>query len=289
MAKKSLPVYNIENFRHFNTQNYFYANSMKRHLEEHHFTATPHKHDFFLTVLFLRGSGTHEIDFTSYKIVPGTIFLLTPGQTHNWKLSKDIDGYIFFHTKEFYDETSVTSILNFPFFNSIHNPPIVSVNSKNINKIKNLFSEIKAEYSENNALKFQKLHALITLIYIELARLYKGKEISSNQTYLSKVRQLENLIDVNFKTIKYANEYANLLAMSEKHLNRISKSCLNKTTTDIISDRIILEAKRALTHTNLSVSKIAENLGYFDNSYFARLFKKKTGETPLNFMKKNRH
>jgi AraC-like DNA-binding protein len=80
-----------------------------------------------------------------------------------------------------------------------------------------------------------------------------------------------------------------MMAMSEKHLNRISKACLNKTTTDLITDRILLEAKRSLTHTTLCIGEIAENLGYLDNSYFARFFKKKTGETPLEFMKKNRY
>ena len=79
------------------------------------------------------------------------------------------------------------------------------------------------------------------------------------------------------------------MAMSEKHLNRISKACLNKTTTDLITDRIILEAKRELTHSNLTVREIADKLGYFDNSYFARLFKKKSGQTPIEFIKKNRH
>lgn len=287
MAKKILPIYNIDNFRHFSNENDFYANSIKKHIAEHHFTVTPHKHDFYLTVLFTKGRGTHNIDFTSYKIKPGVAFTLSPGQTHNWTLSKDIDGYIFFHTKNFYDEASIASIKNFTFFNSIHNPPVVSVTNKS--KINTLFAAIKLEYESNEPLKFQKLHALVTLVYIELSRSYNKNEAPKNQNYLSKVRQLEDLIDVNFKTIKHAHEYASLMAMSEKHLNRISKTCLNKTTTDLITNRIMLEAKRDLTHTNLNVSEVAEKLGYFDNSYFARLFKKKSGQTPIEFMKKNRH
>jgi AraC-like DNA-binding protein len=287
MAKKLLPIYNIDNFRRFTSENDFYANSIKRHIAEHHFTVTPHKHDFYLTVLFTKGSGTHDIDFTSYAVKPLSAFTLSPGQTHNWNLSKDIDGYVFFHTKNFYDEASIASIKNFPFFNSIHNPPVVSITNKN--KINTLFAEIKVEYENNDPLKFQKLHALVTLVYIELSRSYNKKEAPKNQNYLSKVRQLEDLIDVNFKTMKHAHEYASLMAMSEKHLNRICKTCLNKTTADLITNRIILEAKRDLTHTNLTVGEVAEKLGYFDNSYFARLFKKKSGQTPIEFMKKNRH
>jgi AraC family transcriptional activator of pobA len=61
-----------------------------------------------------------------------------------------------------------------------------------------------------------------------------------------KLRKLEHFIDVYFKTKKYAHEYASLMNISEKHLNRICKECLNKTTSELIAERIIIEAKRLL-------------------------------------------
>ena len=74
-----------------------------------------------------------------------------------------------------------------------------------------------------------------------------------------------------------------MMFISEKHLNRICKECLNKTTSDLIMDRIMLEAKRMLVHSTKSVPEIAEQLGYLDSSYFSRLFKKKCGKTPIEF------
>ena len=288
MQKKTLPVYNIDSFKNFEKQNEFYANDLRRHLKEHHFILTPHKHDFYLVVLFTHGSGTHEIDFINYKVEPGSVFLLRPGQMHNWKLSKDINGYVFFHSKEFYDsKAGPEKIQDFLFFNSIHNSPLIVLKDKYKKNIANLFSEIKTEYEENHLLKFQKLYTQVTLAYIELSRLYKAKKLTEKQSYLLQLKKLEELIDQNYKTSKYPYEYADRMAMTEKHLNRICKTSLNKTTTDLISDRIILEAKRLLTHSNLTVSQVAMNLGYSDNSYFTRLFKKKTGETPLSFMRKN--
>jgi len=72
--------------------------------------------------------------------------------------------------------------------------------------------------------------------------------------------------------------------VSEKHLNRICKTCLDKTLSQLIIDRIVLEAKRRLAFAKSSVSQIADELGYSNNSYFIRLFKKKTGKTPVEFM-----
>ncbi len=73
--------------------------------------------------------------------------------------------------------------------------------------------------------------------------------------------------------------------MSEKHLNRICKTCLNKTASQLIIERVVLEAKRRLAFVKSSISEIADDLGYANTSYFIQLFKKKTGKTPVEFMK----
>ena len=76
--------------------------------------------------------------------------------------------------------------------------------------------------------------------------------------------------------------------LSEKHLNRICKECLNKTTSDLIAERIILEAKRLLIHSKHTVTEVAAELGYNDNSYFSRFFKKNSGETPIQFLTRHK-
>ena len=101
---KIFPVLNINDFDFEGNTNQFYANKFSNHLNDFHKTITkPHKHDFYLSVLFTQGKGTHVIDFNRYDIKPGSLFFMLPGQTHDWVLSDDIEGYIFFHTKSFYD------------------------------------------------------------------------------------------------------------------------------------------------------------------------------------------
>jgi AraC family transcriptional activator of pobA len=284
--KKALPVYNIKHFKEAISGNDFYANYFVPHVKEHHIATTPHKHDFYLIVLFTAGKGKHEIDFTEYPIKPGTVFLMSPGQIHNWTFSEDIDGYVFFHSQPFYDEGFIKqSIRDYPFFHSIHNQPAVQLTKKSQPAVEALFKEIVVEYQMNELLKFEKLHALITLVYIELSRQYKTTAKPGNENYLDKVRKLEALIDKHFREKKYPYQYAELMNMTEKHLNRISKSSLDKTTSELISERIILEAKRILIHSKLPVSEAAFALGYEDTSYFSRFFKKNTGQTPVEFMK----
>ncbi len=291
MKEKDLPVYNIQTFNH-EADTHFYANTLQEHLEKHHFIHVPHKHDFYLSILFTKGSGKHEVDFTMYSVKPGYVFMMSPGQTHNWKLSGDVEGYIFFHSKPFYDlEFTKERIGQFPFFNSIYNSPLITLKGVPLKKVTELFREILEEHTKQKQLKQLKILSLVNLVYIELTRVYIPGKTIENQigSYLSKTRKLESLIDEHFKNLKYPKDYANLMSMTEKHLNRICKTMLNKTTTQLFTDRIILEAKRLLVQTDWSVNKVAETLGYDDNSYFSRLFKKHGGDTPLSFAIKYKH
>ncbi len=284
-----LPIYKIQHFKEKQDEAGIYANFFVPHIKHHHIVTFPHKHDFYLIVLFTKGSGTHEIDFITYDIKPGTVFMMTPGQLHNWTLSKDIDGYVFFHTKDFYDKGFATnSVLDYPFFNSIHNAPLITLQKKSFEKVSLIFREIVEEYQHTNLLKYKKIHALISLVYIEISRHYLSATKIENETYLLKLRKLERFIDTSFKFKKYPREYANLMNLSEKHLNRISKECLNKTTSALIAERITLEAKRLLIHSKYTVTEVASELGYDDTSYFSRFFKKNCGETPIKFLSKYR-
>src|SRR6185437_10608630 len=248
----------------------FYSNNLRVHLNTHHFINSPHKHNTYIAILFTKGSGEHQIDFDCYRVKPGSIFLLSPGQVHNWTLSKDVDGYIFFHSREFYDSFfNARKITAFPFFYLQQNYPVIYLTPKNQQKIEAFFKEINTEFKSDFLYKSEKLCMLADMVYIELSRLYKVKEenITSNVSYL-KIKRLQKFIDENFKTKKFPHEYAELMNMSTRHLSRLSVETLGKSTNDLIIERIIIEAKRMLVHNNSTVSMLADELGYDDYSYF---------------------
>jgi AraC-like DNA-binding protein len=240
-------------------------------------------------VLFTKGSGVHEVDFSAYKVKPGSVFLLNPGQTHHWELSDDVEGYIFLHSKSYYDQSySHNTVDGFPFFYSAQNTPCIYLGKPDEAKINSLFAEILDEHNGNSMLKYRKICSLLDILYIELSRLYIGKnypKVASSSNYSMKLKQLEQLVNENFLEIKSPAQYAALMNISPKHLNRISQTLVGKSTSDIITDRVILEAKRMLLHSENTVSEIAALLGYSDYSYFSRLFKKACGETPTEFSK----
>ncbi len=284
---KTLPIYKILDFHQKDPGNHFYANDLHIHLKEHQFTNHPHKHDFYLTVLFTKGSGTHEVDFIKYKIKPGALFTLKPGQMHNWNLSANTRGYVFFHSKNFYEERYTNEKLNnYPFFASFDSTALIQLDTSVSKHIETLMCEIVKEYKRIKLRSDQKIHSLVNIIYIELMRSFAPTQRIQNQTYLMQVQKFEDLIEKNYRDLKLPKDYAEKLFITEKHLNRITRSLLNKTSTQLIGERIILEAKRSLFSSKLNITEISDELGFNAPSYFIRFFKKHVGETPLAFSKR---
>lgn len=267
-----------------------YVNTFSNHVVLNHtLINTPHSHDFFLCVLFTHGLGTHEIDFSSYKIRPGAIFLLIPGQSHFWSFESKPEGFIFFHSKSFYELNFSSHLLSdFPFFSSLRNPPLLHVNEISLKHFKSLFKELLLEYKSSEPFRELKLVNIINTIYIELARSYAlNKDIHQlvSHKYAIQLERLLAMIDTHFYQEKLPKYYADQLSMTPKHLNRIVRGTINKTTQQLISERVLLEAKRLIVHTSYSISEIAYVLEFSDYAYFSKFFKLKTGMTPMEFRK----
>ena len=95
-----------------------------------------------------------------------------------------------------------------------------------------------------------------------------------------------NLVNAEFNKTRSVNSYAEKLNITPGHLNDIIKKKLKITAKEFILSRIMLEAKRLLNYSDLTISEIALKLNYQDLSYFIRSFKKLTGLTPLQFRRK---
>ncbi len=124
---------------------------------------------------------------------------------------------------------------------------------------------------------------MLLVIEREKRKNIKSSNIITNQntTYLT----FRDLLENNFYKNWSVSDYADKLAVSTKTLNSITKKQSGKTVSQTIADRIILEAKRRLTHTNAYVNEIALHLGFQDPYYFIKYFKKQVSISPTEFRK----
>jgi AraC-like DNA-binding protein len=283
---KKNPVYSIQNFTAPISQKDLYVNTFKNHLETHIFIDKPHRHNFYLLVLFTNGSGVHEIDFARFDIKPGSLFVLQPGQIHHWQLSSDIEGYIVFYSQEIYNVYfGNKKIENYPFYQSVMNQPEIFFDANELTRVQPYFDLMIAENKKNFPKKEDKLLNLLDCIHIEISRKYLSDTNHITHSCNYKIHQLEQYLEQFYKTEKSPSFYAFKMNITLKHLNRICKDILNQTVTKLIAQRIILEAKRLLINPTLSINQVADVLGFDNYSYFTKLFKKQAGITPSEFRK----
>ena len=281
---KKYPIYNIQRFNCNSVNSDLYINTFKNHLIDHNFLEEPHRHNSYVLVFFTKGSGTHEIDFDIFTIQPGSMFFLQPGQMHHWNLSDDVEGFVIFYSQEMYNlYFGQKTIGEYPFYSSMDNKPEMFFDISESKAILPYFESLILETQTIQLLKQDKIMNLLDIIHIEIARKYSETYFHEAHSYNVKIKNFEVLLEQNFKIEKAASFYASRLNITLKHLNRICNEILQKTTTEVITDRIILEAKRMLMDKKFTINEIASELSFDDYSYFTRLFKKHTGMTPTNF------
>jgi AraC-like DNA-binding protein len=100
---------------------------------------------------------------------------------------------------------------------------------------------------------------------------------------LQLTKQFKTLVEENFGKMRRVDEYADLLYISSKHLEKTIKETLGVTPKQLIHDIVLAEAKLLLKQTDKTISEIAHDLKFEDQSYFSRFFKKHTLITPQEY------
>jgi AraC-like DNA-binding protein len=147
------------------------------------------------------------------------------------------------------------------------------------------FSEKKEEQLYSAILK-ESCNTLVALVISQYLGIAKPVETHTRFEVIS--REFKAALEGRFKIVKDPAAYAGLLNISMSYLNECVKAVTGKSVTSQIQQRVTLEAKRLLYHSDRSVKEIAGDLGFDDHSYFTRLFTKVVGMTPLAFRAKNR-
>jgi AraC family transcriptional activator of pobA len=285
VTNKEIPVYSIDSFVK-NTKN-IGAYEVKTFEVNRNYPVTyPHRHHDFYEILFItQGTGNHAIDGHDFAIKPNSIFFLSPGQIHDLTLSDDVQGFIFLFSSAFYhfNKTDPYKLFELPFFYNLsaHTPPIYLSENTDIELINNYFKNSIAESLQNLPETDEVIRAYLDLLLIFCKRIYPIQEASDSQSK-SKilVKRFKQLIEQNCQKNWSISQYSGELGIGQNHLSETVKSVTGRTSTDLVNDRMLLEIKRLLLNTDLSISEIAYQLNFTDQSYFSKYFKKLVGMSP---------
>ena len=236
-------------------------------------TDTMHLHGFYEIIWFQKGSGTHYVDFNQYAIAPGTIIFISPGQIHSFDTKHDQEGYVLKICAELFDDFVSLSC--------------VTVQDKDSAALEMLIGAMQEELKKEDSLGHREaLHALVKLFVIMVRRSYAEINPSAPNPHKVSYKAFLNfrkLIEENYCRMHTVKDYAALLNVSSKTLTLYVNECSKYSPLELINNRIILEAKRLLRYSVLSVKEIAFRLGFEDPSYFAKFFKRLVKQSPADY------
>lgn len=243
--------------------------------------------NYYTLIWVQKGSGKVKVDFSEYDFTENQLLAFAPYQPFMLASSDAIEGIaIHFHPDFFcivkhHDEVACNGVL----FDNIYEPPYVMIDEVAKTTFKMVIEQMKVEMHNPALAQYELLVSYLKIFLITASRLKKEQQpkessgVEENSAPFI-LQNLKNYIELHFKTKHSASDYADLLNISPKALAKITKNYFNKTLTNLIAERIIIEAKRELYLTNKAVKEIAYELGYDDEHYFSRFFKNNAEVSP---------
>jgi AraC family transcriptional activator of pobA len=245
-----------------------------------------HRDEYYILAIVIKGTGSLKCDMGDVGIFPRSILFIKPYQVHSGHLDDaNSEGYFL----------SIAPFLMPAFCKNLVDNLIVSEQSTQLSVadmqefIKVVESLYKA-FNTDNVYKAQITINLMNALIIQACSFFPSSdqmfEQKRNQAYTLTQYFKEQVLEHSFQHTP--SFFAEKLHISTSHLNDCVKASTGLSVTQFLQSTMLLEAKRQLYYTNEDVKKIAFTLGFEDHTYFSRLFKKLTKETPLAFRSKFR-
>ncbi|MCC6282016.1 MAG: helix-turn-helix domain-containing protein [Saprospiraceae bacterium] len=248
------------------------------------------RNNYYAVIWVMEGSGTVKADFSAYAFEPNVLFAFSPYQPFMFSADADIKGIaLYFHPDFFcihkhHKEVACAGVL----FNNIYQPPYTKMDEQAGNTFRLVLEQIRTEMQNPALAQYELLVSYLKILLITASRLKTQQHAQSGESVAGSrepfiLQTLKDAIETHYRTKHSAGDYADLLHISPKALAKITKTHFNKTLTELISERIIIEAKRELYLTNKPVKEIAYELGYTDEYYFSRFFKTNADVSPQGY------
>lgn len=170
--------------------------------------------------------------------------------------------------------------------------PVFKLTDAETEEVKLIFKKMDRELASDYAYKYDLLRNFVAELIHYGQKLQPATALYTTHNAATRVTSLFlELLERQFPiespqqklNLRTAKDYADRLAVHVNHLNKVLKENTGRTTTDLISLRVIKEAKILLKQTDWNVSEIAYSLGFEEVAHFSNFFKKQTASTPLTF------
>lgn len=245
----------------------------------------PHTHDAFVQILALtQGSARVRLDHASIEAVAPCLIVVPAQTVHGFRFSPDVDGPVVTATQRPLE--SLAALVMPELVQTVRMPQVMPLTADDLERLMPLFLAVEREHRQGDTGHVAAAMALLTALAVQIARLRQQGLGLQGQQRSRKAEQIEafrRAVDARFKEHLPVTAYAAMLGVTAGQLTRLCQEVLGMSSLDVVNARLVHEAQRELVYTPSGIKQIAASLGFSDEAYFGRFFRKHTGVTPTAF------
>lgn len=249
-------------------------------------------HNYFSIIWIKQGQALLKADFTEYTVDGGTMLFFAPYQPFLLASSAGLLGTALHFHPDFFcifrHHADIES--NGLLFNNVYQSPFVAVDKSVAPLFDNLLAQMRMEIQRPALAQYELLVSYLKILLIQATRLkleqtpgLATEADAESEPFV--LQKLKEYIEANFRVKHTPADYADLLSITPKALGKLAKKHFQRTLTELIGKRIVVEAKRELYLTGKPVKSIAYELGFTDEYHFSRFFKNHAEVSPQQYRK----
>lgn len=250
----------------------------------------PHRVEFCQILYICEGEGRHYIDFKPYAYTAGSLLFISAGQVHAFEVNHETEGFLLLFSEAFLTRNMIhTDLVTYSRLYNYHSyPPDIPASNRPETVFGPIIKEIYDEYVfQGRFARKEMIMALLKLLFLKAGRAKQTPRPGEmNSAWVDLFGDFRRLLSDQYARTRNADAYADMLGISYNQLNKIVKAVTGRTAKAFIDDFIILECKRYLAVSDISVKELTYLAGFDEPTNFVKYFKKHTRLSPARFRKK---
>ncbi|WP_437917912.1 helix-turn-helix domain-containing protein [Sphingobacterium sp. LRF_L2] len=250
--------------------------------------SVPFTADFFEVIFMKKARGNVILGDQKIELSDNSVLFISAFQKRQWNFTaSDQDFTILLFQEDFLNDFFADKLFAYRllYFYQLHCPLKIDVTTEALERFCSILEEIKSELVLP---KSDSVHIIRSLLYYILQKLNRAYA-SQNQLKLQQdgehyAFQFKRLIELHIKEKQRVQDYATMLGISRISLNKAVKEQFSITATQLLKQRLLLEVKNYLLHSQLTISEIAYKLHFSEPNHLMRFFKTQTGITSSEFL-----
>ena len=284
--KAGVPVYQLYGEdQYWLTPDLLHCESIAARSLLHNWEIKPHRHHGLFQLLWLeQGVASLQLDDRQGQLDAGSILIVPQHCVHGFQFSPDAQGQVITLAYPFFDRLGAALGAEYIAYPRPHVFVLGEMREQIL--MEHMLRMLVQEYRGQSLHRLSLIESLLTSVLVWLNREMQGslsRQVDGPLRGRQYLALFTEVIETDFSTHQPLNYYAGKVGISAAHLNAVCRQFAHRSALDLIHARIMLEAKRSLVYTSMTIRSVSDALGFSDPAYFTRFFKRQTGLSPKEF------